>query len=70
MSTIFTNWKTTIPGIITLIGVVYNAWQTKSVDWPSLQAALVAIGLIGKLKNVKNWKNLQLAGCKIDLLDS
>ena len=41
------NWRTTIPGIITLIGVVFNAWQTKTLDWPHLQAALVAIGLIG-----------------------
>ena len=40
------NWRTTIPGIITLIGVVFNAWQTKTLDWSSLQAALVAIGLI------------------------
>ena len=41
------NWRTTIPGIITLIGVVFNAWQTKTLDWSSQQAALVAIGLIG-----------------------
>ena len=41
------NWKTTIPGIITLVGVLFNAWQTKTLDWSSLQAALVAIGLIG-----------------------
>ena len=41
------NWRTTIPGIITLIGVVFNAWQTKTLDWSSLKAALVAIGLIG-----------------------
>ena len=40
-------WRTTIPGVITLIGVVFNAWQTKTLDWSSLQAALVAIGLIG-----------------------
>ena len=41
------NWRTTIPGIITLIGVLFNAWQTKTLDWTSLQGALVAIGLIG-----------------------
>ena len=41
------NWRTTIPGIITLIGVVFNAWQTKTLDRSSLQAARVAIGLIG-----------------------
>jgi hypothetical protein len=41
------NWKTTIPGILTLVGVLFNAWQTKTLDWPSLQAALIAIGLLG-----------------------
>ena len=41
------NWRTTIPGIITLAGVLFNAWQTKKLDWYSLQAELVAIGLIG-----------------------
>jgi hypothetical protein len=42
------NWMTTIPGVLTLVGVLFNAWQTKTIDWPSLQAALrarrVAIG--------------------------
>lgn len=47
MGSIFKNWKTTIPGIITLVGVLFNAWQTKTVDWSSLQAALIAVGLIG-----------------------
>mgnify|MGYP003352800277 CR=1 FL=1 len=46
MKTILVNWKTTLPGVITLIGVVYQAWTTKTVDWQSLQAALVGIGLI------------------------
>ena len=41
-----TNWMTTIPGILTLLGVIWNAWQTKTVNWEDLQGALVAIGLI------------------------
>ena len=47
MNSLVTNWKTTIPGVITLIGVLFNIWQTKTVDWSTLQAALVAVGLIG-----------------------
>ena len=46
-----TNWKTTIPGIIALVTVVWNAWQTKTVDWSSLQNALVGLGLIA----AKDW---------------
>ena len=41
------NWRTTIPGVIPLVGVLFNIWQTKTIDWSSLQAALVAVGLIG-----------------------
>ena len=41
------NWKTTIPGVLTLIGVLYNIYQTKTLDWPSLQAALIGVGLLG-----------------------
>ena len=41
-----TNWKTTVPGLLTLATVLWNAWQTKTLDWASLQAALVGIGLI------------------------
>jgi hypothetical protein len=41
------NWMTTIPGVLTLATVLFHAWQTKTIDWPSLQAALVAVGLIG-----------------------
>jgi len=40
------NWMTTIPGVITLVGVLFNAWQTKTLDWPALQNALIAVGLI------------------------
>ena len=40
------NWMTTIPGIITLISVLWDAWHTKSVNWSDLQNALIGIGLI------------------------
>ena len=46
-----TNWKTTIPGIIALVTVVWNSWQTKTVDWSSLQTALVGLGLVA----AKDW---------------
>jgi len=46
MSALLTNWMTTIPGIITLVGVVFNAWQTKTISWPDLQEALIALGLL------------------------
>jgi len=42
-----TNWKTTVPGIFALLSVLWNAWQTKTIDWNSLQVALVGIGLVG-----------------------
>jgi len=41
-----TNWMTTIPGILALLSVLWNAWQTKSVNWADLQDALIGIGLI------------------------
>lgn len=41
-----TNWMTTIPGVLTLMGVIWNAWQTKTINVTDLQAALVGIGLI------------------------
>ena len=46
-----TNWKTTIPGVIALVTVVWNSWQTKTVDWSSLQTALVGLGLVA----AKDW---------------
>ena len=46
MNSLITNWKTTIPGVITLIGVLFNIWQTKTVDWSTLQNALIAVGLV------------------------
>ena len=41
-----TNWMTTIPGILGLLSVLWNAWQTKTVNWNDLQGALISIGLI------------------------
>lgn len=41
-----TNWMTTIPGVLALLSVLWNAWQTKTVNWGDLQEALIAIGLI------------------------
>ena len=41
-----TNWMTTIPGILSLIVAIYNAWQTKTVDVEVIRQALVGIGLI------------------------
>ena len=41
-----TNWMTTIPGVLALLTVLWNAWQTKSLNWEELQAALIAVGLI------------------------
>ena len=37
---------TTATGVFTLVTVVVNAWQTKTINWHDLQAALVALGLI------------------------
>lgn len=46
-----TNWMTTIPGILTLLGVMWNAWQTKTINIQEFQAALIGIGLIA----AKDW---------------
>ena len=45
------NWMTTVPGVLALLTVLWNSWQTKSVNWEDLQGALVAIGLIA----AKDW---------------
>lgn len=45
------NYLTTVPGILALVTVLWNAWQTKTVNWEDLQGALVAIGLIA----AKDW---------------
>lgn len=41
-----TSWKTTITGAIVLAGVAWNAYQTKTLNWADLQAALVGLGLV------------------------
>ncbi len=46
-----TNWKTTIPGILALATVIWNAWQTKTINWVDLQAAFVGMGLVA----AKDW---------------
>ena len=45
------NWMTTVPGVLALLTVLWNAWQSKSIVWEDLQGALVAIGLI----SAKDW---------------
>lgn len=41
-----TNWMTTIPGILLLARVAWDAWTTKTINWNDLQNALIAIGLV------------------------
>ena len=41
-----TNWMTTIPGILLLARVAWDAWTTKTINWSDLQNALIAIGLV------------------------
>lgn len=45
------NWKTSLPGFLALLTVAWNAWQTKTVNWLDLQAALIGVGLIA----AKDW---------------
>lgn len=45
------NWMTTIPGILTLLSVLFHAWQAKTVNWEDLQSALIALGLVA----AKDW---------------
>ena len=40
------NWKTTVPGLIALAVVAFNAWQTKTLNWADLQQALIGLGLV------------------------
>ena len=51
MSALLANWKTSLPGFLALATVAWNAWQTKTVSWIDLQAALVGVGLIA----AKDW---------------
>jgi hypothetical protein len=45
------NWKTTIPGILALLAVGWNAWQTKTINIDDIVGALVGLGLVG----AKDW---------------
>ena len=45
------NWMTTVPGVLTLLGVLWNAWQTKTINVPELQVALISVGLVA----AKDW---------------
>lgn len=45
------NWMTTIPGVLALLSVLWNAWQTKTLNFADLQGALIGIGLIA----AKDW---------------
>lgn len=45
------NWKTTLPGIIALMMVLWNAWQTKTINVNEVIQALIGVGLIG----AKDW---------------
>ena len=45
------NWQTSLPGFLALLSVLWNAWQTKTINWVDLQVALVGIGLL----RAKDW---------------
>ena len=40
------NWMTTVPGIMSLVVVLFNIWQTKTINVEDLRQALVGVGLI------------------------
>ena len=40
------NWMTTVPGVMTLLFVLWNAWQSKTINVADIQNALVGIGLV------------------------
>jgi hypothetical protein len=46
MTSFFANWKTSLPGLLALATVLWNAWQTKTVSWEDLQTALIGVGLL------------------------
>ena len=45
------NPYTTVTGILTLVTVLWHAWQTKTLNWDDLQAALAGLGLVA----AKDW---------------
>jgi hypothetical protein len=46
MTAFLANWKTSLPGLLALATVIWNAWQTKTISWEDLQTALIGVGLI------------------------
>ncbi len=46
-----TNWKTTVPGLVALAMVAFNAWQTKTINVQDVISALVGVGLV----SAKDW---------------
>jgi len=46
MEKIMNNPMTTISGILALLTVLWNAWQTKTLNWTDLQTVLVGFGLV------------------------
>jgi hypothetical protein len=40
------NWMTTVPGVLALLSVLWDAWQTKTINITDLQSALIGVGLI------------------------
>jgi hypothetical protein len=45
------NWMTTVPGVLALLSVLWDAWQTKTINITDLQGALIGVGLIA----AKDW---------------
>lgn len=45
------NLKTTVPGILALLAVAWNAWQTKTLNINDVMTALMGIGLT----QAKDW---------------
>lgn len=43
---IFSSWMTTVPGVIQLLIVLWNVWQTKTLNIEDLRQALVGVGFI------------------------
>jgi hypothetical protein len=46
MTEILKNSLTTIPGVIQLLIVLWNIWQTRNVNLEDLREALVGVGFI------------------------
>ena len=51
MDFILMNWKTSIPGLLALLAVIWNSWQTKTINVQDVIAALVGVGLV----QAKDW---------------